>query len=364
MSSSLWHVAFVAAALGTVLPGRAQTPPGGARASRELQLWEQIEVLKPQPLATQPYEGWFTAARARCELLERRAHLYLTLYPGGAHRDEAVQLELTCLFELGALHGGTIDRLCERVAELLRAPPSAVAAAEAAYWVILCQRARSAGASSQPTSAETEVPDADLLAAYREYVQQYPGSRYAPRLAELLFTNAQRRGDIAAMRPSLEQLRAHFPRAAATAALEARWRRVLAVGEPFWPALKSMDGHMLDRRDYAGHPVLIVVWAGFDAGACTEVRKIEQFRGEHPDVRVIGINLDDSRDEAAAANRRLGLDWPQCNDELGWGGEFVRTWGVERISQAFVLDREGRLLGVAEGAQWAGLVQRALEEGQ
>ena len=308
-------------------------------------------------MATQPYAGWFTAARARCELLQRRAHLYLTLYPGGAHRDEAVQLELTSLFELGALRGGKIDRLCERVTELLRAPPSAGAAAEAAYWAILCQRASSAGATSQPTSAATEVPDAELLNAYRDYVQTYPGSRYGPRLAELLFEDAQRRGDNAAMQAVLEQLHAHFPRDAATAALEARWRRAAAVGELFWPALKTTDGHVLDRREHAGHPVLIVVWAGFDVGACAEVREIERFRREHPDVRVLGINLDNSRDEATLASQRLDIDWPQCNDELGWGGEFVRTWGVERIPLVFVLDRAGRLLGVAEGAdgpRWPG----------
>jgi hypothetical protein len=347
-----------------VLPGWAQTPPGEPRASRERQLWEQIEVLKPQPLATQPYAGWFVAARARAELLQQRAHLYLTLYPGGAHRDEAVQLELNSLFELGALHGGTIDRLCDRVTELLRAPPSPAAAAEAAYWAIQCRRGSKLGTTSQPATAAMEIPDADLLDAYHDYLQQYPASRYAPRLAEHLFEDAQRRGDNAAMTSILEQMRAHFPHDATTTMLKARWRRATAVGELFSPELKTLDGHALDWREYAGHPVLVVVWAGFDAGACAEVEAVERLRSAHPDMRVIGINLDDGPDEAVAASRRLGIDWPQCNDGLSWGGEFARTWGVERIPTTFVLDRAGRLLGVAEGAQWATLAERALEEGR
>ena len=65
------------------------------------------------------------------------------------------------------------------------------------------------------------------------------------------------------------------------------------------------------------------------------------------------------RHEALA--RELGLDWPQCNDELGWGGEFVRNWGVTHVPFVFILDRAGRLVGTATEADWAELARPALE---
>jgi len=340
----------------------ANEPPGGELpVDREQQLWERIMPLTQPVAATQPYEDWFEAARRQRQVLLTRLRLYLTVYPGGAHRDEALRLELVTLFELATLRDGALDELCARVEELLRAPPSADVGEEAAYWAILCRHRAARSATSRPTSAPVGTPDPTLLSLYREYFQTYPRSRYAPRLADLLFADAARRDDRAALQDVLTQMRTHFADHAVTAALEGQWRRITAVGESFWPALRTLDGREVHRSDYEGHPTLIIVWAGFDDRACRSVQEVNHLRSTHAELRVIGVALDETAAQTATAARELGLDWPQCNDELGWGGEFVRNWGVAHVPFVFILDRAGRLVGTATEADWAELARPALE---
>ncbi len=357
---SSW-VKLLAVALVTVLPTRAADPPGGPDMSApEARLWQRIETLtRPTPM-TGPRTDWFQTVEQRRVILLDRLKLYQTLYPGGAHRDDAIRLELTARFELAALRDGSLGDLDARVQGILRDPPSAAAAAEAAYWAIQCRRWQRLAASTQPASTTVTDPDPDLLAEYRLYVQRYPHSRHAPRLATLLFEDAARRDDRAAMQELLAGLRRHFPDLAATRSLEAEWRRTSAVGQPFWPRLTDGEGSPLEQADYLGHPVLLVVWAASDPFARHCVRQIELFRKAHSDLRVIGIGLDESRAQTMAAARELSIAWPQFNDGLGWGGEFVRAWGIRRTPHVFAIDRSGRLAGTATDDSWEALAQRVL----
>jgi len=347
-------------ALGQVPPPRpADARQADRRAAVEQpedRLWQDIRALTQSAPATQPYDAWFAAAERRLATLLAQVESYLTLYPGGTHRDEAIRLQLASLYELGTLRGGNLDPLRQRVAEYLRAPPSDAALHEAAYWEILCRRT----AATQTTSAPAAAPDADLVGAYRTYIERYPRSRYVPRLATLVFEDALRRGDRAAMRAIVELLKQHFPDHAATATLAAQENRTEAVGRPFWLAAVTVDGRALDTRQYVGSPVLIVVWADFDAAARNCVQRIEEFRTAHPDLRVVGVALDDGAERTAAASRSLNLDWPQFNDRLGWGGEFARTWGVRRIPMVFAIDREGRLAGSTGDEGWEKLAVQVL----
>jgi hypothetical protein len=327
----------------------------------EPEFWQGIADLAPLPSATQPFENWFETAAARRQALLARIRLYLTLYPGGAHRDEALRLELSALFELGTLQGGTLTPLRERVDEILRAPPSAAALHEAAYWALLCRRCQSPVAASQPAPVPLAA-DADLQTGYAEYIAKYPQSRYVPRLATLLLADAARRGDRLGIQRIVKQLPEYFPRHAATAQLAAEWRRDALIGEPFWPNVQPSAGCPGDQPDCVGHPVLIVVWASFDEPARCCVQEIERFRREHPDLRIIGVSLDDNLEQTTAAAAALGIAWPQCNDGLGWGGSFVRYWGIDRIPYVLAIDRAGTLAATGTGDDWEPLARRALAE--
>jgi hypothetical protein len=415
---------MTAIALAAVWNVSAGTPPDDAPITpREQQLWGQITALTQADPTTRPLAAWFDAVRQqRRELLER-VRLYLALYPGGAHRDQAIRLELSSLFELGTLAGGAMDPLHQRIGEILHSPPSEAAAQEAAYWAIVCRhRSRHSDAAAGPAhdwagSDMSTRPATIPTMAWRRgaslwhprttpwgwatggrravgsYIASYPRSPHVPRLASLLFEEAATRDDQAAMMDILDHLREHFPNHLATHCLEAEWRRRSAVGKPFWPRLKLADlaydptaSHvedklslqsrapqgadaLLDQQPYLGRPVLIVVWAGFDQSARRCAQAVEELRRGHggsgfsptrPALHAIGISLDETSEQTAAASRELGLSWPQFSDRLGWGGEFVRTWDIRSIPTVMVIDRTGKLLGSAGADDWEPLAREAL----
>ena len=366
---SVLAMIVVLLAVGASSPGADPPPstqPATASAparsdSPEEKLWQEIVALKTEPPATQPQSAWFEALIRQRQAVAEKARLYLTLYPGGRHHVEAVRVELATLYELGALRGGAYDPLCTRIQEHLhQARPDNPAVWEAAYWDILCCRRLHRGpAVTQPTSAPVRGADDALLAAYWEYVGRYPRSPYVPRMAALLFEHALHTGDEPRMRLLADMLTEGFPDHAITASLEAQWRREQAVGQPFSLAFEQPDGPRVDTREFIGRPVLIVVWTSTDAQAVRCVRSVERFRREHPQVRVVGVNLDMSRAEMTAACEKLGIDWPQFNDGLGPANHFARKWGVRRVPRVFVVDREGRLVGSSEDESWERLAVAA-----
>jgi hypothetical protein len=333
-------------------------------------LWQQIGELAELPPTTQPQSAWFDQVRARRTALLRAVRLYETLYPGGEHYVAVLRLEFQALFELGTLRGAQLAELCERAAQVLASGPAPEAAAEAAYWRLLCQgdaatsqpgtpasSAPSGGATSQPT-ADLPAPTAQQVAAWHDYVREYPGSRYVPRIAARLFAEAAQRDDVPSMQRLAAHLAAQFPEHPTTALLAGKVRRRTTIGQPFWPELACDPAARrapLDHGAYAGRPVMFLVWASYDGEARHAVGELARWQKAHPDVPVIGIALDETRDKAVASARELGAEWPQCVDGLGWGGEFVRAWGVDAIPFAFLVDSRGLLVG--SGGDWRALTE-------
>ncbi|MGE0479425.1 MAG: TlpA family protein disulfide reductase [Phycisphaerae bacterium] len=340
--------------LGLVCAGQ----PAVAPASEE-ELWREIAALR-DVASTQPFAARLPAEVDRRRSLIARLRTYQNTFPGGAHRDEAVSLELLSLFELGTLEGGRLDALCARAGELGARPPSDGSAQEAAYWEIVCRRHRTALATTQPTPVRVLDSDAGLLREYAAYAERFPASRHVPRMAVALFDDALRRDDRVALRQIVEQVQAAFPDHAVTQQLRGALRRVDAQGQRFWLSVRLADGSPLDTREYAGHPVLIVVWAEFEPAATRCARAVDEFAASHADVRVVGVNLDDNTAAASVAAQRLGLGWKQFNDGLGWANEFAREWGVRAVPTVFVIDRNSRLVGAAGADDWRTLAERAL----
>lgn len=356
------------AAVPAVPPAQAQLAEDAAHAapssrpvSRDETLWREIEALqhglRSGPSAVVDPDA---ALRSRRGLLQK-TRAYLAAYPGGPRRSAAVQLELETLFEIGTLSGGKYGALRTQVEEYLRHPLGEEALHEAAYWAILCRRLTRHAGQSPPASAPAVGADEDLLAEYRAYLQHYPRSRHVPRMAAKLFDAAEVRNDRDEQRQLVRQLEGAFTEHAVTKLLTARLRRSAAAGLPFSLRFDLADGTRVDTGQWKGDPVLIVVWAGFSEPARACVAAIDDYREHHRELRVVGVNLDGSRQQMRAACQELGLAWPQFNDGLGWANRFAREWGVREVPYVFAVDRAGCLAGSSGAAGWRDLAARVLE---
>lgn len=336
-------------------------PPAAPQArDADETLWADVAALSSAAPSSQPFDRRAPGEITRREQLLARLAQYLTLYPGGRRRDEAIRLELRTQFELGALRGGDFAPLCEAAQRYARAAPSNAVAAEVAYWQIICARLAQTRAASQPATSDLDQIERDLLPQYESYLSRFPHSPYAPRLATLLFEHAQMRGDDDAMRRYAALLREQFPDHAATALLAAQLRRRDAVGRPFWIAFTRLDGSTFDSREWAGRPGLIVVWSATSPRARETLAAVERLRRENPALAVCGVCVDGDPVAGTAAAASLNLDWPQSYDRLGWAGDFCREWGVRTVPFVFAIDRAGRLRGAGDGPDWPDLAAAIL----
>lgn len=348
--------------------GRDRPPPPD-----EL-LWAEIEALSTEPAASEPAERHHTTApgrdvsdpeRARRQRLLDRLELYLRLYPGGPRRDEAVALELQTAFEIGALAGGRFDDLCRRVSEYCRIPPSPAALHEAAWWRIICRRVMPGAAGADgPSALQPPIPtsrpgyDAALLREFQLYLEEYPYSRRAPHVAEILFEEIRLFGDRPAMRKVVERLASTQPGHPITERLSAQLRREEAVGRPFDVRLRQVDGSTWDIREDRGRIVILVVWASFHGGSRERLRQVWEVTQRDRELRLIGVNLDFGAQDMLAACQTLGVGCLQGHDGRGWAGAFALEWGVRQLPFVFVVDREGRLVGATAGEDWRGLLEQ------
>jgi cytochrome c biogenesis protein CcmG, thiol:disulfide interchange protein DsbE len=126
----------------------------------------------------------------------------------------------------------------------------------------------------------------------------------------------------------------------------------IALGDPApdgeLESLASADG--ADRiADFRGGWLVINFWASWCDPCRDEAPALEAFWREHRDegVTVLGVNLDDTRDDALAFIREFGLTYPQLRD--GDGREWRDDYGMTGFPESFVVDPQGNLAVIRRG---------------
>lgn len=339
----------------------SQTSRPAAPAVDEVSLWQRVELSLLRPAPTESYIEDFQrkadAAKRRIETTQS----YLRQFPGGDHRDQAVAIELTALFELGTLEGGAFAPLCQRVQQYLRNPWDSAVEEEAAYWELTCRNLRRTDPSTSQPAVTFVQDDTALIAGYREYVAKYPASRYTPQLAQRVFHRAESQRDVSQMRALAEQMQARFPTHALTEWMTGRMRLNDGMGRPFEWKFRATSGVEIDTRELKGKPTLIVVWTAADRASRDLAVNIEKYRRQH-DVQVLGVSTDEWRERLDTVSQSLQLPWPQYFDGLGPACTFARAWGLNESPAVLMLDRDGRLTGLAGAADWDALLEKSGRE--
>ena len=112
----------------------------------------------------------------------------------------------------------------------------------------------------------------------------------------------------------------------------------------------------LDR--YAGTPVVINVWGSWCPGCIAEAEDLRRFAADHPEVQVVGVDLQDSRDAANDFYERWRWTHPSVFDP---DGEISFSLGLQGAPSTFFLDREHRIVSRIVGeTDYAGF-ERGLE---
>ena len=320
-----------------------------AHAADEEALWERIVALeqaRPAKAEAHPVNAFEVQRR---ELLSQ-VQLYLALYPGGEHREDAVVLELQTLFELGALASGRFDALAERRRVYAQSDDRALQA-EAAYWQIILDRVTGA---EGPAAVETGEPprlDPKLRRRYRAFLERYPESHRLPQLLGTLFDDALQRDALGDARVLAAFAGAQRRDSLLAEELEGRLRRRAAQGQPFPKQLRGEGSPLVDWASLAGRPLVLVVWNGHTPAARALLGELKTPPSRPAALAVIVLSVDPDpeavQETYAAGDATLPAHWQVVHLPNSWAAWFPRHWGVRRAPGGFVVDAAGRLVGVA-----------------
>jgi thiol-disulfide isomerase/thioredoxin len=112
-----------------------------------------------------------------------------------------------------------------------------------------------------------------------------------------------------------------------------------------------ITGAKIDLSQFAGKPVVVNVWASWCPGCNEEAAALAEFARAHPEVQVLGLDFQDTRDGARAFYRRWGWRHPSIFDP---NGDLAARLALQGMPSTFVLDAEHRVR-----AQIVGTTDRA-----
>lgn len=129
-----------------------------------------------------------------------------------------------------------------------------------------------------------------------------------------------------------------------------RVRPAAELGRPA-PAfeLPRLDGETtISLEDLRGTPAVLNFWASWCEPCKDEAPELARASRElDGDVRFLGINILDGRDDATAFARRYGLRYASVRDTRGI---VAKRYGVTGVPETWFLDRTGRVAGAYIGA--------------
>ena len=115
-------------------------------------------------------------------------------------------------------------------------------------------------------------------------------------------------------------------------------------------AATGLDGKPIDLRKAAADSKLVLLdfwasWCGPCRGEFPAMKRLHDRYKSHG-LRIVGVNLDEDRDQALAAVKEAGLDYPHAFDGKGWRNAAAVLYRVHGIPQTYLLDKDLKILAV------------------
>jgi len=112
--------------------------------------------------------------------------------------------------------------------------------------------------------------------------------------------------------------------------------------------LNDPDGRAVSLSDFRGKVVLLDFWATWCAPCVDAVPELQDLARRYTgkDLVILSISLDRSTAAWKLFIQRNAMNWVHVFDDGGSGSPSLR-YGIDAIPTALLIDRSGRLLGMA-----------------
>ena len=118
-------------------------------------------------------------------------------------------------------------------------------------------------------------------------------------------------------------------------------------------SLTKLDGSTFKLTDYKGKVLVVNVWATWCGPCRIEIPHFVKLQDELKDkgFEIVGLNVDeeDTPEMIKEFGKEMNVNYDLVKSDENLFGEFLYVSKQNAIPQSFLIDREGRLLGVFVG---------------
>jgi thiol-disulfide isomerase/thioredoxin len=115
---------------------------------------------------------------------------------------------------------------------------------------------------------------------------------------------------------------------------------------------QDLDGKPLSIASYKGKVVMVDFWATWCPPCRAEVPNVVKAYEKYHDkgFEIIGISLDQEgdKDKLTTYMKDNKMAWRQFYDGKYWSNKLAVKYGIQSIPQAFLLDRDGKIIAKGE----------------
>ncbi len=152
--------------------------------------------------------------------------------------------------------------------------------------------------------------------------------------------------------------------AAKSAIAAVKIKQELAAG-PLELKFTALDGTEVDISKLRGKVVLIDFWATW-CGPCMASlpEVIKTYKKLHEQgFEVVGVSLDEDKDELLSTLKKRGIPWPQYFDGKGWECQVATRFGISSIPAMWLINKKGMVVSCdADASDLAETVEKLLKE--
>lgn len=130
--------------------------------------------------------------------------------------------------------------------------------------------------------------------------------------------------------------------------------------------MADMNGNNVAVADeFAKHKVTIIdFWASWCGPCRQEMPNLVNTYNKYKDkgLGIIGVSLDEDREQWTSAVNSMGMEWLQLSDLQGWHNAAAQMYGIQAIPFTIVVDNKGKVLTAGlRGEQLRAFVAQRLD---